>query len=111
MKHGNNFKIYYFLIVFFFPNIILAEEKILSTPLINLNQIQPSFEVSDDENESLTTNNAIKENRELEARDKPRNNYFYSQMRYWRYRFPAYLNKLFIKSGALHQGFLWNQII
>ncbi len=61
MKHGNNFKIYYFLIVFFFPNIILAEEKILSTPLINLNQIQPSFEVSDDENESLTTNNAIKE--------------------------------------------------
>ena len=61
MKHGNNLKIYYFLIVFFFPNIILAEEKILSTPLINLNQIQPSFEVSDDENESLTTNNAIKE--------------------------------------------------
>ncbi len=40
--------------------------------------------------------NSIKENRELESRYKPRNNFFYSQMMYWRYRFPAYLNKLFI---------------
>ena len=46
--------------------------------------------------EQRILNRSIKENRELEARYKPRNNYFYSQMMYWRYRFPAYLNKLFI---------------
>ena len=45
----------------FSSSIISAEEKILSTPLINLDRIQPSFEVSDDENESLSTNNQIKE--------------------------------------------------
>ena len=61
MKRGNNFKIIYCFLGLFFSSIILAEEKILSTPLINLNQIQPSFEVSDDENESFTTINPIKE--------------------------------------------------
>ena len=60
MKHGNNWKISYFFSLFFFSNIVLSEEKILSAPLINLDQIQPSFEVSDDENESFITN-SIKE--------------------------------------------------
>ena len=60
MKHGNNLRIIYFFLIFFFSNIALSEEKILSTPLINLNQIQPSFEVSDDENESFASN-SIKE--------------------------------------------------
>ena len=54
MKHGNNLKIFNFFLLLFSSNIILAEEKILSSPLINLDQIQPSFEVSDDENESFT---------------------------------------------------------
>ena len=53
MKHGNNLWIIYFFLIFFFSNIALSEEKILSTPLINLNQIQQIFEVSDDENESF----------------------------------------------------------
>ena len=61
MKRGNNFKIIYSFLGLFFSSTILAEEKILSTPLINLNQIQPSFEVSDDENESFTKINPIKE--------------------------------------------------
>ena len=61
MKRWNNFKIIYSFLGLFFSSTILAEEKILSTPLINLNQIQPSFEVSDDENESFTTINPIKE--------------------------------------------------
>ena len=61
MKHGNNFKIIFFFLTLFSSSIISAEEKILSTPLINLDRIQPSFEVSDDENESLSTNNQIKE--------------------------------------------------
>ena len=53
MKHGNNLRIIYIFIIFFFSNITLSEEKILSTPLINLDQILPSFEVSEDENESF----------------------------------------------------------
>ena len=48
------------LFFFFFTNIAICEEKILSAPLINLDQIQPSFEVSDDDNESYSTN-SIKE--------------------------------------------------
>ena len=60
MKHGNNWKISYFFFLFFFTNIAICEEKILSAPLINLDQIQPSFEVSDDDNESYSTN-SIKE--------------------------------------------------
>ena len=63
MRHGNNWKIYYFILLFFFSNIALSEEKILSAPLINLDQIQPSFEVSDDENESFITN-SIKEKKD-----------------------------------------------
>ncbi len=60
MKLGNNWKISYFFFLFFFSNIALSEEKILSAPLINLDQIQPSYEVSDDENENFDSN-SIKE--------------------------------------------------
>ena len=61
MKHGNNFKIIYIFLALFSSNILSAEEKILSTPLINLDRIQPSFEVSDGENDSVSTKNQIKE--------------------------------------------------
>ena len=64
MKHGNSLKITYFFLIFFFSNLILAEEKILSSPLINLDQIQPSFEVSDDDNESFNTSNQIREKKD-----------------------------------------------
>ena len=60
MKLGNNWKISYFFFLFFFSNTVLSEEKILSAPLINLDQIQPSYEVSDDENDNFTSN-SIKE--------------------------------------------------
>ena len=49
-----------FFFPIFFSNIALSEEKILSAPLINLDQIQPSYEVSDDENDNFTSN-SIKE--------------------------------------------------
>ena len=44
MKHGNNLKTTYFFLVFFFSKIFFFKEKILSSPLMNLEQIQPSFE-------------------------------------------------------------------
>ena len=61
MKHGSNLLIWYFLLTFLLSGITLAEEKILSAPLINLEKIQPSFEVLNEENESLTSNSSIKE--------------------------------------------------
>ena len=60
MKPGNKFNI--FLILFFFSyNFSLAEDKITTTPLINLNEIKPSFEELNDEKENLTNNKKIKE--------------------------------------------------
>ena len=69
MKLGNNLKITYFFLAFSFSSIVLAEEKILSTPLINLDQIQPSFEVLDDDNDNFTTNSIKekKDNRKINA--------------------------------------------
>ena len=51
--------------MFLLSDITLAEEKILSAPLINLDKIQPSFEVLNEENESLTSNSSIKEKKIL----------------------------------------------
>jgi hypothetical protein len=56
MKLGNkNFLIITFY--FLFLNISFAEEKITSTPLINVDEIKPSFEILEGENESNTTQN------------------------------------------------------
>ena len=53
MKLGN--KINKLLILFFFfpLNFVYAENKITSTPLINLDQIKPSFEETDQIKENL----------------------------------------------------------
>ena len=45
MRLGNKIL---FLFLFFIYNSSFAEDKIISTPLINLNEIKPSFEESDD---------------------------------------------------------------
>ena len=64
MKLGS--KINFFLTLFFLSyNFSYAEEKIKSTPLINLNEIKPSFEETNEENENLTTNQNIKEKKKL----------------------------------------------
>jgi hypothetical protein len=60
MKFGNNISIFFSLFFFIF-NTSFAENKISSTPLINLEKIQPSFEESGDENENLTIQQNIKE--------------------------------------------------
>ncbi len=57
-------KLFIFFFCIFFSNLILAEEKILTTPLINIDQIQPSFEVSDDDSENFISNNSIKEKKD-----------------------------------------------
>ena len=64
IKLGN--KLIIFLILFIFTsNLSLADDKITSTPLINLEKIKPSFEEPNEENENLTTNQNLKEKKKL----------------------------------------------
>jgi|TARA_B100001059_G_scaffold95763_1_gene94955 hypothetical protein len=59
MKLGS--KINFFLIIFFFfHNFSFAEEKIISSSLINLDKIKPSFDDLNEENENTITNKNIK---------------------------------------------------
>ena len=60
MKLGNNKNI--FLILFFFSfNYSFSDDKITSTPLINLEKIKPSFEELNEDSEISTNNENIKE--------------------------------------------------
>ena len=64
MKLGN--RIYQLIILyFFFFNYSNADEKITTTPLINIDQIKPSFEELIDENEKLSLNNNLKEKKNI----------------------------------------------
>ena len=60
MRIGN--KIYLILISYFFlTNSLLLEEKISSTPLINIENIKPSFEELIEENETISNVENLKE--------------------------------------------------
>ena len=59
MKLGSKF-IYFFIFFFLFLNPVSSEDKILSSPLINLDQIKPSFEELDDKNEIFISEDSIK---------------------------------------------------
>ena len=60
MKRGN--KIYYSFIIFFiFLNFSYADDKIVTSPLINIEKIKPSFEELDDDNENFSLNENLKE--------------------------------------------------
>jgi hypothetical protein len=60
MKLGNKF---YFILIYFFSflNFSFAEDRITSSPLINVEKIKPSFEILDDENENTATSQNLKE--------------------------------------------------
>ena len=59
MKLGSKF-IYFFFFIFLFLNPVSSEDKILSSPLFNLDQIKPSFEELEDKNESFISEESIK---------------------------------------------------
>ena len=60
MKLGN--KVILILILSFSPiDLLITEEKITSTPLINVEQITPSFEELQEENENISLNQNLKE--------------------------------------------------
>ena len=60
MKLGNRiFQI--IILIFFFFNFSNADEKIIATPLINIEEIKTSFEELIDENENISLNQNLKE--------------------------------------------------
>ena len=66
MRLGN--KINLIIISFlFFPFSSNAEEKITSTPLINVEQIKPSFEEFDRNNENISSSQKLKEKKILKS--------------------------------------------
>ena len=60
MKLGN--KIYPILILLMtYIDFSIAEEKIVTSPLINLKEIKPSFETLDEENDNYSSNKNLRE--------------------------------------------------
>ena len=60
MNLGNSLIIYFFLLIAIaFP--VQSEDRISTSPLINLNQIEPSFENINEKNESSNNQKKIKE--------------------------------------------------
>ena len=68
MRLGNS-KFILSIFFFFFCHSSLAEDKILSTPLINLNELQPSFEEIDNSADNITNNNLIKGKKAILSKD------------------------------------------
>ena len=66
MKLGNK------IISIFFLSMIsieasLAEQKITSSPLININEIKPSYEELEEDYENLSLNQSLKENKNIKS--------------------------------------------
>ena len=62
MKLGNKICLILILTLYFIQTIVTrAEEKIISTPLINVDNIKPSFEEPSEENENISSNENLKE--------------------------------------------------
>ena len=75
MKFGN-LKIFIFLFTLFFANIssIFAEDQIQSVPLINLEELSPTFEEGKDELEKLEDNSNLNNTKNLVDENKSKNN-------------------------------------
>ena len=60
MKLGNNLMIFFISLLFFYDTYLIAEDKIISSPLLNMEKIKPSFEDIETSNNDPGTNNIIK---------------------------------------------------
>ena len=65
MKLRNNKLILSIFLLFFSCSLLFAEDKILSTPLINLNELKPSFEEIDNSMDDISGNDSIKDKKEI----------------------------------------------
>ena len=64
MIRGNKF--FFIFLCLIITNFSRAEEKITTSPLINIDEIKPSFEELDDKNESFSSNKELKEKKIFE---------------------------------------------
>ena len=65
MKLGSHrFALSFFFLLFYIP-ISLAEDKVSSSPLINLNELKPSFEEVEDLSNNTTSNEVIKNKKKI----------------------------------------------
>lgn len=67
MKYGNKIKFFLiFLSISLYNFTLLTEERISSTPLLNLNELKPSFEELEEKNETLSSDKSLrkKDNKE-----------------------------------------------
>ena len=60
MIHGNKNLIFLIVLILFFSSKIYSEEKISSSPLINIDKIKPSFDEVEEKNENLSVNRKLK---------------------------------------------------
>ena len=65
MKPGNKYFFLSFFFIFFFSLTSVAEDKISTTPLINLDKLKPSFEESNDVTNDITDSELIKSKKKI----------------------------------------------
>ena len=70
MKLGNSRIILSTFLILFYCQSCLSEDKIISAPLINLNELKPSFEEVDNSEDEVSINNTIKQKKNF----LPKNN-------------------------------------
>ena len=58
------------IISFFLSFSLFAEDKIISTPLINLNELKPSFEETDDSIKDLSNSGKLKDRKKIILQNK-----------------------------------------
>ena len=65
MIRGNNLGLIIVLVSFLFYDPLLSENKITSSPLINLEELKPSFEEAENDNESLSRDKQFQNKKEI----------------------------------------------
>ena len=65
MKPGNKSLIYLIGLLFFYNTYLFTDDRIISSPLVNLEEIKPSFEEVETENNDFTESNKIQNKKKL----------------------------------------------
>ena len=60
MKHGIKLVTLIYLFSIILDSFLLAEDRIITSPLINLDEIKPSYEEQDTKNENISLNDELK---------------------------------------------------
>ncbi len=60
MRLGSSIFVFFFTWTLMFTTFLIAEEKITTSPLLNLDQIKPTFEDIDEKNDITTSSNNFK---------------------------------------------------